>query len=145
MDGSPVVSARRGDNAPGGFLLRGRSGLTSRRRGALPEAQALAGQPRPLPTDVQLALYRLAQEALNNVSKHAQARQAEVRLVWAPDHVCLEISDDGRGFDTRAIPPGHLGIGFMHERAATVGAALCIASRPQRGTMVTVRVDLTVR
>jgi len=105
----------------------------------------LQGQPRPPPTDVQLALYRLAQEALNNVSKHAQARQAEVQLVWAPDHLCLAISDDGRGFDTRAIPPGHLGIGFMHERAAAIGAALCIASRPRAGTTVTVRVDLAVR
>jgi signal transduction histidine kinase len=99
----------------------------------------LQGQPWRLPTDVQLALYRLAQEALNNVGKHAQARQAEVRLIWAAEHLCLEIGDDGRGFDPTAIPPGHLGIGFMHERAAAIGASLYIDSRPQAGTTVTVR------
>jgi two-component system nitrate/nitrite sensor histidine kinase NarX len=99
----------------------------------------IKGEARSLPTDVQLALYRLAQEALSNVSKHAQAHNAEVRLVWAEEHLCLEIGDDGRGFDPLAIPPGHLGIGFMQERAAAISASLCIDSRPQAGTTVTIQ------
>ena len=67
------------------------------------------------------------------------AQNAEVRLVWANEHLCLEISDDGRGFDPAAIPAGHLGIGFMQERAAAIGASLCIDSQRGAGTKVTIR------
>jgi signal transduction histidine kinase len=57
-----------------------------------------------LPGDVQIALHRLTQEALNNVVKHAAARSVEVPLRLAPDSVQLSVVDDGRGFDTSAIP-----------------------------------------
>ncbi len=97
------------------------------------------GEPRDLPADVQVALYRLAQESLSNVSKHARAQNVDVRLTWAHEHLCLEISDDGQGFDLAAIPGGHLGIGFMRERAAAIAANLCIESRPGTGTTVRVR------
>jgi signal transduction histidine kinase len=96
------------------------------------------GDARGVPMDVQVALYRLAQESLSNISKHAQAKNAEVRLAWADEHLCLEISDDGRGFDLSTIPAGHLGIGFMRERAAAIGASLGIESRPQAGTTVAI-------
>jgi signal transduction histidine kinase len=92
-----------------------------------------------LPADVQVALYRLAQESLNNVCKHSHADNAELRLFWADDHLCLEIKDDGRGFDPVTIPAGHLGIGFMQERAAAIGASLCIESQPLAGTTVGVQ------
>jgi signal transduction histidine kinase len=99
----------------------------------------IQGEPRALPTDVQVALYRLAQESLSNLTRHAQAQNAEVRLIWTDDSLSIEIADDGRGFDPSAIPAGHLGIGFMRERAAAIDASVCIHSEPAAGTTVRIR------
>jgi signal transduction histidine kinase len=100
----------------------------------------------PVPEEVHVALYRIAQEALNNVVKHAQARHVELRLrclavdPQAPDRfqVELTIADDGRGFDLAHAPPDRLGLGIIHERAQAIGADLDIESRPGGGTRVTV-------
>jgi signal transduction histidine kinase/ligand-binding sensor domain-containing protein len=91
-----------------------------------------------IPPDVKVALYRIAQEALNNVAKHSGASQATVRLCCGPERVALHVTDDGRGFDVDAIPPDHLGVGIMRERAETIGAELTINSEPERGTEVSV-------
>jgi signal transduction histidine kinase len=90
-----------------------------------------------LPADVRVALYRIAQEALNNVAKHSGARHASVGLSCDDGAVRLTIADDGSGFDTEA-PSGQLGLGIMRERADAVGAALDLRSAPGHGTMVTV-------
>ena len=66
---------------------------------------------RPLPADVQLALYRIAQELLNNVVKHAAASQATVGLYFSDDDLLLRVSDDGRGFDLQTLPPVGWGSG----------------------------------
>jgi signal transduction histidine kinase len=99
----------------------------------------VVGQSAPggLPPDVQVALYRIAQEALNNVAKHAQANRADVSLVYRANDVELSVRDDGQGFDPSHRPPGHFGVGNMGERAAAVGAGLAIASAPGEGTRVT--------
>jgi GAF domain-containing protein len=97
-----------------------------------------SGQPRPLPADVQLGLYRLLQEALNNMAKHAQAREARVDLHWTQTGVGVVVGDDGQGFDPANIQPGHLGIGMMHERARNLGVRLSIDSRPGEGTTVSI-------
>jgi signal transduction histidine kinase len=89
-------------------------------------------------SDVKVALYRIAQEALNNVAKHSGASQATVRLCCGPERVALHVTDDGRGFDMDAIPPDHLGVGIMRERAEAIGAELVIESEPERGTEVSV-------
>lgn len=102
-----------------------------------------------LPADVHIALYRIAQEAMNNVIKHARANQVEIWLGCTacapgeterqpPKRITLLVRDDGKGFDPGNIPPDHLGIGIMHERAASIGASLSIASQPGQGTQVTV-------
>ena len=91
-----------------------------------------------LPPDVKVALYRIAQEALNNVAKHAGASQVTVGLCCAPEQVELCISDDGRGFDPDIIPPDHLGVGIMRERAEAIGATLTVESEVGRGTVVVV-------
>jgi signal transduction histidine kinase len=91
-----------------------------------------------LPTDVQIALYRVAQESLHNVAKHAGATRVDVRLIHHPGGVQLSVEDDGRGFDPDAVPAGHLGVGIMRERAEAVGAAIEITSRPSAGTRVEV-------
>ena len=91
-----------------------------------------------LPTEVKIALYRIAQEALNNVIKHAAAERAVLTLYGDRDGVELCIADDGSGFDPTAVPPGHLGLGIMRERAQTIGATLEVESMARRGTRVTV-------
>ena len=90
----------------------------------------------PLPPEVQIALYRIAQEALNNTGKHAAAQRAVIHLRRRVDGVGLHLSDDGRGFDPGHTPPGHLGLGIMHERARAIGARLRIESRPGGGTRI---------
>ena len=97
-------------------------------------------------SDVQIALYRIAQEALNNVVKHAQASRVDVRLRSIPSPAptgrgrVLElcISDDGLGFEPGSVSPERLGLGIMRERAAAIGAGLEIDSQVGRGTRLTV-------
>jgi signal transduction histidine kinase len=90
-----------------------------------------------LTPDAQIAFYRVAQEALNNISKHAQARHVNITLrCQLVGDVQLVIHDDGLGFDLAAIPAGHLGVGIMAERAEAVGAVLRVSSSPGNGTEV---------
>jgi signal transduction histidine kinase len=91
-----------------------------------------------LPPDVKVALYRIAQEALNNVAKHSGAGQATVRLRCQAERVELCISDDGRGFDPGETSPDSLGLGIMRERVAAISARLRIESQIGGGTRVTV-------
>ena len=92
---------------------------------------------RKLPPDVQVALYRILQEALNNVVKHSKATQAFVALRLR-DTVRLSIVDDGCGFELAQVPPEHLGLTIMRERADAIGAQLRITSQPGEGTQVSV-------
>ena len=100
----------------------------------------VSGQcPRQLPAEVRIALYRIAQEALNNIVKHARARNVLVELLYTPSGgVTLRISDDGCGFDPEAFPAGHLGLDIMRERVASIGARLSIHSAADEGTQIKV-------
>ncbi|MBN1221497.1 MAG: HAMP domain-containing protein [Anaerolineae bacterium] len=89
-------------------------------------------------SEVKTALYRIAQEALNNAARHARANQVQVNLSGQPDEIVLQICDNGCGFDPAAIPPDHLGLGIMHERAESIGAILKIESQAGEGTQVIV-------
>jgi signal transduction histidine kinase len=91
-----------------------------------------------LPAQAQIALYRIAQEALNNVSKHAGASKAEVELRCRPGSVKLSVRDDGCGFDPRDVRPDQLGLAIMGERAERISASLEINSQPGHGTQVVV-------
>lgn len=91
-----------------------------------------------LPPDVQVVLYRIAQESLNNTARHSGATRAEVGLVCGEGRVKLLIEDDGRGFDLDARKPESLGLGIMKERADSIKARLKIVSRPGKGTKVSV-------
>lgn len=84
------------------------------------------------------ALYRIAQEALHNIDKHARARQVEVRLREQSEGVHLQIVDDGVGFASEAAYPGHLGLVSMRERATGLGGSLAIESGIGRGSRVDV-------
>ncbi len=94
-----------------------------------------------LEPQVEEALYRIAQEALNNVLKHAQAAHVAVRLVERPDMVVLEITDDGVGFDPKsAAHQGGLGLRNMTERVARLDGKLAIVSALAKGTRITAEV-----
>lgn len=86
--------------------------------------------------EVKVALYRIAQEALSNVAKHAGASEAVVRLHCRPGAVEMCVCDDGLGFDASGLPPDSLGLGIMRERALVIGAELTIDSRVGEGTEV---------
>jgi two-component system nitrate/nitrite sensor histidine kinase NarX len=106
-----------------------------------------------LPPDVHVTVYRIAQEALNNVVKHARASQVTVNLRCAPPFptdiplagwgdrggaIELYVSDDGRGFDPSHVPPESMGLDIIRERAQAIGARLTVASEIGRGTEVKV-------
>jgi signal transduction histidine kinase len=93
-----------------------------------------------LPAEVQVVLYRLCQEALNNIAKHAGACQVEIDLQHAASAIELNIRDNGSGFDPGQPPPaGHYGLTMMRERAEAVGIVLKISSQPGQGTSINIR------
>ena len=95
-----------------------------------------------LPEHVEIALYRIAQEALQNVVKHAGASGASVELRCDPGLVSLRITDDGAGFYPDAATPG-FGLSGMTERAELVGGRLDVRSGPGRGTTIEARIPVT--
>ena len=86
--------------------------------------------------EVKIVFYRIAQEALNNIAKHAGARHVTLHLDCQPGHMNLCIQDDGLGFDVGSVPPDHMGIAIMRERASSIGACLKIDSQVGQGTTV---------
>lgn len=96
-------------------------------RARIPVSVAVEGR-GTLPADVQIALYRIAQESLNNVAKHSGASQASVKLCQTEESLSLEIEDNGRGFDPENIPSNHLGLNIMRERAESIGGRIEIST-----------------
>jgi two-component system nitrate/nitrite sensor histidine kinase NarX len=93
-----------------------------------------------LPAEVQVSIYRICQEALNNVVKHAKASNVEISLKHHATAIELSMRDNGRGFATSELTPsGHYGLSMMRERAEAVGAHLSITSRTGHGTEITLR------
>ncbi|HYY43607.1 MAG TPA: ATP-binding protein, partial [Actinomycetota bacterium] len=105
--------------------------------------------PIPLPPDVEEELYRLSQEALSNVVRHANAERLNIRLEvgsasngGSSGSLMLEIADDGVGFDPGVHRPGHLGLKTMAQRAERMGGRLEVQSGGARGTVVRLTVPL---
>ncbi len=114
------------------------------RSGDVQATAEIAAPERRLPREIELALYRVGQEALSNAARHAGARQVTVRLAAQPDKLVLQIVDDGRGFSlhSQERPPG-LGLVGMRERMAMIGGQLDIQTAPGRGVAVIATVPLT--
>ena len=106
-------------------------------RARLPIRLIVEGE-RSLPPEVQVAMYRIAQESLNNVFKYARATQVNVNLMLSPAGAHLEISDNGIGFDTSLLKPTSLGMRIMRERAEAIQADFEVSSKPGEGTHVSV-------
>ena len=93
-----------------------------------------------LPAETQVALYRICQEGLNNIAKHAKASQVEIEMHHTSSGLILNIRDNGRGFDsTKAESFGHYGLNMMKERAEAVGAKLMISSQLDHGSEIAIR------
>jgi signal transduction histidine kinase len=88
------------------------------------------------PLEIKEALYRIAQEALHNIVKHAHASSVQIRMRCSPENVTLDVSDDGIGFEPEGDFPGHLGLHSMRERTERLGGTLAVESAPGKGTQI---------
>jgi signal transduction histidine kinase len=107
--------------------------------GGLPVQVAVTGERARLPAAVDLAAYRIVQESLTNVARHAGPATATVRVGYQPDAVVLEIADTGRGGAAGVARPGGHGIAGMRERAAAVGGTLQAGPTAEGGFLVRAR------
>jgi two-component system nitrate/nitrite sensor histidine kinase NarX len=128
---STLVDAELGD-----LLRLLASGFTGRTN--IPAKVTVAGE-TILPSEVQVALYRICQEALNNIAKHAEASNVDIKAQYEGTTMELSIHDDGIGFNPGQAGPGHYGLNMMRERVEAVGASLSVASQPGQGTQLTIR------
>jgi two-component system NarL family sensor kinase len=113
--------------------------------GGVQVAVVVDGEPRALPQDVTTALFRVAQEALVNIARHAGATHASLRLRFDAAGVLLLIEDDGRGFDVQAVnldPQRGLGLRHMRERLAAIGGRFEVRTGPGKGTALSAAVPL---
>jgi signal transduction histidine kinase len=104
-------------------------------------ARLLADEDISLAKDKEIALYFIAQEALNNILRHAHAKSVTVTLKQTRQNVILEVVDDGRGFDPKKVDPGGLGLRNIKERASQINGKLQIVSKPGGGTKIKVTVS----
>lgn len=109
-----------------------------RGRNSLPVHLHLGELP-PLPSDVKIGMYRIVQEALNNVAKHSTATQVDIVMTGQNGVVSIQIIDNGQGFEQDDVAASSLGLGIMAERAEAIGADLRIESVVQQGTQVSIR------
>jgi signal transduction histidine kinase len=99
---------------------------------------------------VRLVLYRIFQNALSNITRHAEATRVIVRLKLDAEQVTLEVQDNGRGFDFQGrwidlVRQGHMGLAGSNERAEAIGARLDVLTAPGEGALLRVTAPLTVR
>jgi len=105
----------------------------------------LGGTTRRLPPDIEVVIYRVVQEALTNIAKHAQASRASVALTLGETHARLIVEDDGRGMATGApidLTEPHLGLLGMRERITAVGGTLGVGARPAGGLRIDARIPV---
>jgi signal transduction histidine kinase len=131
---------------PGALAEEGLVAALTKQAAALSAREGLAievdgpDERLPIGADVEEQLYRLGQEALANVVKHARASRARVRIAAAGGTVSVEVTDDGRGFDPATVGPEHFGLRSMRGRAADLGGRLEVTSIPDGGTVLRVEV-----
>ncbi|MGH2650777.1 MAG: sensor histidine kinase, partial [Actinomycetota bacterium] len=100
------------------------------------------GEVRPLPFGVDVAAFRIVQEALTNVARHAESGTATVQIAYGERDLTLQVDDDGRGLAAHGTPASGKGILGMRERVATLGGDLEAGPRPEGGFRVRARLPL---
>lgn len=103
---------------------------------------SVVGAGQPLPVRVEAGLYRIAQEALTNVIRHAEAYHLTISYTATPDHITLVIADDGRGFMPDSLPTGQFGLIGLNERVRLLNGKLDLQSEPGAGTRLQVVIPL---
>jgi signal transduction histidine kinase len=106
------------------------------------EVRTMIEQEPTVSREIKHALYRVVQEALQNVIKHAHATRVELKLRQSDHSLTLEIKDNGTGFDTSQPFPGHLGLQSMQERITRFGGTFQVESQPSAGTHIHVEIAL---
>ena len=96
----------------------------------------------PLSVRIEAGLYRMAQEALNNIAQHADAQNVLIELTSTPQYVQLAVEDDGRGFDPENVREDRYGLIGLNERAHLLGGSFAIESTPDRGTRLEIHIPL---
>ncbi|MCC2109738.1 MAG: hypothetical protein KDJ40_20130 [Hyphomicrobiales bacterium] len=92
--------------------------------------------------DLAERLYRIAEEALRNIERHAQASCVRISAAVSRDDVSIEIADDGRGFEADAAHPGHYGLAGMAEQAQMIGGHFVVQTSPGQGARIVIRAPL---
>jgi signal transduction histidine kinase len=111
------------------------------RTSGIPVQTEITGRPLAAPAEVEAAVFRVAQEALTNVGKHADATLVGLTLSYLDDVLLLDVRNDGGGFDLTVRPPGY-GLAGMRDRLARVGGTLEVESAPGEGTAVNAAVPI---
>ena len=137
--GRDHVADERGPDAPQPSIATLDRLISTVRAAGLDVDLAILGEVRPLPPGLELSVYRIVQEALTNVLKHAQASRAQVRIYYGPDAVTIDVVDDGAARTTRGVPAGH-GLVGMRQRAQVFGGTTTVGPGPGGGWQV--RADL---
>jgi signal transduction histidine kinase len=106
-------------------------------RSRIPIQLEINGIPKALSHDAELTLFRILQECMNNVAKHAEAKEVRIDVAFSPTEVSLTIVDNGKGFEVSETKPLHYGLLNMKERAKKMGAHFSIESKPNEGTCAT--------
>ena len=117
-------------------------------RTALTTGLEVTGEAVRLADELELGVFRIAEEAVRNTVRHAGAHRLQVSLGFTPDSVSLSVSDDGHGFErdgTEQMTPGHFGLLGMAERTSLLGGEFEVRSAPGAGTVVSARVPLGAR
>jgi two-component system NarL family sensor kinase len=102
----------------------------------------VTGGSQPLPLRIEVGLYRIVQEGLTNIARHAEAEQVSLDLSLTPKQVQLIVEDDGQGFDPTQVPSGHFGLIGLNERVKLLGGTLHLESYPGAGVRVEVVIPL---
>jgi two-component system NarL family sensor kinase len=102
----------------------------------------VVGESRPMPVRIENGLYRMAQEALTNISRHAEASRVQMRVVTTPHRIRLVVEDNGRGFDLGETGGEHYGLVGLNERARLLSGTLRVESSKGAGTRISLTIPL---
>ena len=132
------------DTLPLEHVLRNSDTLKSMQRSGIHCQLHSQGTPPSLSDEVRINIYRIIQEALSNIAKHAGATAVEIDITYAEEAIHIEVTDNGIGLTQAQPKPSSLGLISMRERARFIGAQLTIDSGQQQGTRVIIDLPLTV-